>query len=201
MFIQVMHGKCSDPALLQAQLDVWKQTLAAGADGWLGSTAGVTDDGEAVAVVRFESREAANANSGRPEQGEWWEATAKAYDGEVSFHDYDDAVTFLDGGSDDAGFVQVMHGKVADAAKFRAFMSQPMDQLQTARPEIIGGTVAVADDGDFTQTISFTSEAAAREGEKKEMPEEMQQQMAEGMGEMTDITYYDLRHPWLDSPG
>jgi hypothetical protein len=80
-------------------------------------------------------------------------------------------------------------------------MAQPMDQLQTARPEIIGGTVAVADDGDFTQTISFTSEAAAREGEKKEMPEEMQQQVAEGMGDMKDITYYDLRNPWLDSPG
>jgi len=200
MFIQVMHGKCSDAAKLRQRLDVWMESLAAGAEGWLGTTSGVTDDGEAIAVVRFSSPEAAAANSARPEQGEWWEATAKTYDGEVSFHDYDDAVTFLEGGSDDAGFVQVMHGKVPDAAKFRTFMAQPMDQLRAARPEIIGGTVAVADDGDFTQTIAFTSEAAAREGEKMEMPEEMQQQMAEGMGDMKDITYYDLRNPWLDSP-
>ncbi len=201
MFIQVIHGKCSDAAKLKQQIEVWVASLAPGAEGWLGTTSGVTDDGDAVAVVRFASREAAAANSARPEQGDWWEETATAYDSEVSFHDYDDAVTFLDGGSDDAGFVQVMHGKVSDAAKFRAFMAQPMDQLQAIRPEIIGGTVAVADDGDFTQTISFTSEAAAREGEKTEMPEEMQQQMAEGMGDMNDITYYDLRHPTFHSPG
>ena len=70
----------------------------------------------------------------------------------------------LDGGSDDAGFVQVMQGRVDDAAGFRSFMQAPMEDLRAMRPEIIGGTVAVADDGQFTQTIYFTSQAAAREG-------------------------------------
>ncbi len=45
-----------------------------------------------------------------------------------------------------------------------------MDGLRDMRPEIIGGTVAIAADGDFTQTIYFTSEAAARQGEQQEMP-------------------------------
>ena len=65
------------------------------------------------------------------------------------------------------------------------------------RPEIIGGTVAIADDGDFTQTIYFTSEAAAREGEKQEMPEDVQREMQQAMGDMGDITYLDLRDPWF----
>lgn len=50
--------------------DEWREKLAPGAEGWLGGTYGVTDDGEFVAVVRFESREAATKNSARPEQGE-----------------------------------------------------------------------------------------------------------------------------------
>ena len=83
---------------------------------------------------------------------------------------------------DDAGFVQVMRGRVDDADGFRTFSRQPMDGLREMRPEIIGGTVAIADDGDFTQTIYFTSEAAAREGEKQEMPEEVQRDMEAGHG-------------------
>ena len=79
----------------------------------------------------------------------------------------------LDGGSNDAGFVQVMQGRVDNADGFRTFMQGPMDSLREMRPEIIGGTVAVADDGHFTQTIYFTSEAAARQGEKQEMPEDV----------------------------
>ncbi|MEO6510911.1 MAG: hypothetical protein ABIO16_07985, partial [Nocardioides sp.] len=54
----------------------------------------------------------------------------------------------------------------------------------------------VADDGDFTQTIYFTSEAAAREGEKTEMPADVHEQMSAGMGEMTDLTFLDISHPW-----
>ena len=197
MYIQVIQGRCNDADRLKKQLDLWDQTIADGADGWLGSTSGVTADGTSIAVVRFDSRAQADANSARPEQDAWWRETSSCFDGDPSFTDYDDAYTWLGGGSDDAGFVQVMRGKVANADGFRAFSQQPMDGLQEMRPEIIGGTVGIADDGDFTQTIYFTSEAAAHEGEKKEMPEEVSQQMQEAMGDMGDITYLDLSNPWL----
>ena len=35
--------------------------------------------------ARFESEEAAQANSDRPEQGAWWAETAKVFDGEATF--------------------------------------------------------------------------------------------------------------------
>ena len=197
MFIQVIQGRCNDADRLRKQLDVWERDLAPGADGFLGSTGGLTDDGTFVAVVRFDSREQADAQSSRPEQDAWWQATSTCYDGEVDFRNYDDAFTMLDGGSDDAGFVQVMQGRVDDAAGFRSFMQAPMDGLREMRPEIIGGTVAVADDGQFTQTIYFTSQEAAREGEKQEMPEEVQRDMEVGMGQMHDLTYFDLPAPWF----
>jgi hypothetical protein len=72
-----------------------------------------------------------------------------------------------------------------------------MDGLSEMRPEIIGGTVAIADDGDFTQTIYFTTEAEAREGEKKQMPAEVEAELQSAMGDMSGIAFYDLRDPWF----
>ena len=97
-------------------MDRWTEELAPGAPGWLGGTYGMTDEGEFVGVVRFESREAAAHNSTRPEQGEWWKQRQPCFDGDVTFHDCDDAIIMFDGGSDDAGFVQVIQGRVDDPA-------------------------------------------------------------------------------------
>jgi len=199
MFIQIIQGKCRDADRVHELNEEWRETLGTSAEGWLGATYGVTDDGEFVGVVRFESREAAAKNSARPEQGEWWEKMAACFDGEVTFHDCDNAMLFLGGGSDDAGFVQIIQGRISDPEKFRHFMEQPMDALQEARPEIIGGTIAMEPDGWFTQTICFRSEDEAREGEKKEMPSEIQQQYQDEMSAMEDVKYLDLHHPWFAS--
>src|SRR4051795_5469756 len=181
MFIQVIQGRCRDADRLHQLSDEWRDTLGSSAAGWLGGTYGVTDDGQFVAVVRFESREAAMQNSTRPEQGAWWSKMQECFEGEVTFHDCDDAMLFLGGGSDDAGFVQVIQGRLSDAERFRRFMSQPMDALHEARPEIMGGTVAISADGTFTETIAFRSEAEARQGEKMEMPPERAQEFQDEM--------------------
>jgi hypothetical protein len=199
MFIQVIQGQCRDADRLHQLSDEWRDQIGPEAEGWLGGTYGVTDDGQFVAVVRFESREAAMKNSTRPEQGEWWQRMSENFDGEVTFHDCDDVTMFLGGGSDDAGFVQVIQGRLTDPERFRKFMAQPMDFLHDARPELLGGTVAIEPDGTFTQTIAFTTEAAAREGEAKEMSEEMRQATEEEFSGMQDVTYLDLRHPWFAS--
>ena len=61
MFIQVMQGRATNPDGIHAELDRWRAELQPGADpgadGWLGSTSGVTDDGRFIAVVRFASEE------------------------------------------------------------------------------------------------------------------------------------------------
>ncbi|MFW5899005.1 MAG: hypothetical protein ACOCUN_00905, partial [Jiangellaceae bacterium] len=71
MFVQVIEGRTENADGLHAAMDKWAEDLAPGASGWLGSTAGVTSDGRFVALVRFESEEAARRNSDRPEQGRW----------------------------------------------------------------------------------------------------------------------------------
>src|SRR5262245_23807829 len=113
MFVQVMEGRSSEPDRLAAQMDRWVRDLRPGATGYLGSTGGVSDDGEVSLVARFDSEQSARANSDRPEQGEWWADTESCFDGDVQFTESTDVETVLAGGSDDAGFVQVM--KIPDA--------------------------------------------------------------------------------------
>jgi hypothetical protein len=199
VFIQIIQGKCRDADRMHQLTDEWREQLGPTAEGWLGGTYGITDDDEFVGVVRFESREAAARNSTRPEQGEWFTKMQECFDGDVMFHDCDNAQMFLNGGSDDAGFVQVMQGRLSDPERFRRFMDQPMDMLQEQRPEIIGGTIAIDEDGFFTETISFRSEEEARVGEKKEMPDDRRREFEEEMSQVSDMRYLDLHRPWFAS--
>lgn len=202
MFVQVIQGKVSDAAAVRARMDTWMKELAAGADGWLGSTAGVTDDGDFVALARFESEEAARRNSDRPEQTAWWEETAKLFDGEPTFLESTDVDVDTPGDPDRAGFVQVMQGRTSQPDRARELMASDPTDWAGFRPEILGTVTANHDDGRWTMVIYFTSEAEAREGEKKEPPEEVAKLMKEldalSVGEPT---FLDLRDPWLHSPG
>lgn len=201
MFVQVIQGQVSDAAQIRAQLDKWVAEVAPGAVGWLGSTAGVTDDGSLVAVVRFESEDAARQNSDRPEQTAWWEETATLFNDDPVFHDSTSVEVDTPGDPAQAGFVQVMQGRSSDPDRARELMANDPTDWQEFRPDILG-TVTVGHDGDaWTMAIYFTSEEAAREGERKEPPPEMQEMMKE-MDALTigEPVFYDLKDPWLHAP-
>lgn len=202
MFVQVIQGRVTDPKEARAALDRWAQELAPGATGWLGTTAGVTDDGSFIAVARFASEDAARRNSDRPEQDQWWAETSKLFEGEATFRDSTDVDLDIYGDPDSAGFVQVIRGRSGDPARARELMGQNSDAWAAFRPDIIGSLGAAHDGGSYTAVLYFTSEAEAREGERKEPPPELKQQMDEmGALEVGEPTYLDLRQPWLYSPG
>ena len=201
MFAQVIQGKTSNPEELDAALNRWLKDLAPGATGWLGSTSGVTEDGRAIAVVRFESEEDARRNSNRSEQDQWWSATAKLYDGEASFLDSTDVTVDVQGDPDQAGFVQVMQGKSSDPERARNLMDQDADKWAEFRPDMLGSVAIGHDDGSYTMVMYFTSEAEAREGERKEPPPELQAQMEE-MNKLSvgETQFFDLKQPVIVSP-
>ena len=72
MFVQIIEGKARDAEGLKRQGDRWAEEVGPGAVGFLGVTSGVTADGRAITIARFESEEAAKANAARPEQSAWW---------------------------------------------------------------------------------------------------------------------------------
>ena len=197
MFIQVISGKVADANLLKQQNERWLADLKPGATGYLGFTGGTTPDGRSIAIARFESEAAAQANSERYEQGQWWDATAAAYDGTPTFTNCTIVDLPFGGGSNDAGFVQVIQGRAKDRETVRKFVQEGQDQLKTARPDILGMVIAWhGDTNDFTQAVYFTSEAETRKQESATEGEDMRQQYMD----MFDgpPTFFDLTEPILD---
>ncbi len=201
MFVQVIQGHIDNPAGLKAAMDRWMKDLAPGASGWLGSTTGVAPDGTAITLARFESAAAARTNSARPEQNAWWRETQKLY-ADVEFHDCTTVMTMLEGGSDDAGFVQVMEGQVTNPDRVGAVMAQSEDVLRSDRPELIGTVLAVHDDDQsrFTEAAYFTTESEARAGERKSPSDAGRRLLQEEQSLRRDVTYFNFDHPWMRSP-
>ena len=197
MFVQVVEGRVADASGLRRQLDRWMTELRPGADGFLGSTGGVTDDGHAFVVARFESTAAAQANSQRPEQGRWWAETEASFDGGATFTDSEDVETFLAGGSNDAGFVQVMKGTKTDRERLHAMDDLFEKHAASFRPDLIGGLRAWTGPDSYVEVGYFTSEAEARKGEAKEPPAELADQMGAFQDLMANVDFLDLRDPWL----
>ena len=201
MFVQVIQGRVADPARVKVALDRWAEELAPGAEGWLGTTAGVTEDGRFVAAARFDSEEAARRNSDRPEQDRWWSETSRLFTGEPSFRDSNDVTVDVAGDPDDAGFVQVMQGQGTDPDRAQELMSQNSEEWAAFRPDIIGSVAVGHDGGAYTMAMYFTSEAEAREGERKEPPPELKAQMDEMATLSVGVPeFFDLKQPWLYSP-
>jgi hypothetical protein len=202
MFVQVIQGKVSDASRVREQLDRWVSELAPGATGWLGSTGGVTDDGTLVLLARFESEEAAQRNSDRPEQGAWWDETSQLFTEEPAFRNSTSVDVDTPGDPGQATFVQVMQGRSSDPDRVRELMASDPTDWASFRPDILGSVSVGHDGGEWTMALYFTSEEEARVGEQKEPPPEMQQLMEEmdalSVGEPA---YYDIRDPWLHAPG
>jgi hypothetical protein len=201
MFVQVIQGSISDAGAGKAALERWVNDLAPGATGWLGSTAGVTEDGRFIATARFESADAAQRNSDRPEQSQWWSETSKLFSDEPTFQDSEEVDVAVVGDLDTAGFVQVMRGRTTNPERAREMMTDDSMDWQTFRPDILG-TVAIGHEGGaYTMVIYFTSEDDAREGETKEPPPGIKAQMEE-MDSLSDGApeFFDLKEPWLYSP-
>lgn len=197
MFVQVMEGRAADRERLRQQMDRWEAELRPGATGYLGSTGGVTDDGQVILFARFDSAESARTNSDRPEQGRWWTETEACFDGEVTFNESEDIETFLAGGSNDAGFVQVMKSAGIDREQAATLDSQMAAVAAEWRPDLIGGFRMWTGPDSTIEVNYFTSEADARAGEQKPPPAEFAGDQATFEAMMANTTFIDLREPWL----
>jgi hypothetical protein len=198
VFGQLITGTVTDREGFEHEAARWRDELKPNAIGFVGSTSGVSDEGRFVLAARFESEEAARANSDKPEQGEWW-AAMEPHLADVEFLESTDVVIQGDGGSTDAGFVQVMEGRILDADAYDRMMAK-MDEMggfmQEFRPDLLGSITLRAGDR-YVDLIAFTTEAEAREGEQKPIPDEMHAQFADMMTAFETERFTDLKSPTI----
>jgi hypothetical protein len=198
MFVQVIKGRAGDGAGLREAADRWDRELRPQAIGYLGGTFGIADDGTFFVFARFADEASAAANSARPEQRAWWDEASQCIDGDATFRESSDVALMFDGGSDAAGFVQVMEGTVTDRARADSFESPEMlEQLRQARPDLLGAIRVWFEGNAFAEAAYFTSEEEAREGESSSEFSGPQEEYTELFGEMT---FTDLRDPQLTGP-
>jgi hypothetical protein len=199
VFIQVIQGRATNPPGIRRDLGRWQRQLAAGADGWLGSTTGITEDGWSISVIRFASEEQARRNRDRPEQRDWWR-DASQHLARIASHDAPTVHTYRDGGSDRAGFVQVRQGHTDDLERM---VDLEREEVQArSASHLLGMTLAEHADrqGDFTRTVYFTSEQDARRSDVARSDEADEPASKELRSLMTNLRSFDLRDPQLLSP-
>ncbi len=200
MFVQIIEGKTSNSSGLRQRLEQWQKELMPSAIGFLGSTSGVTPDGKFFNVARFESAAKAKQNSGKPEQDKWWRETEKLLDGKATFRESEDVETWMSGGSDTAGFVQVIQGTAKDREALTASDKEMGERLSEIRPDIIGGIRIWESGNKFTDVVYFTSEAEARKGEQQPMTPEAKAGYDGWQNNIAGISYLDLKEPQFISP-
>jgi hypothetical protein len=190
MFLQVYRGLVADREEAHAALDRWSASLGT---GWQGTTAGVTDDGHSVTLVRYDSADAAVPTGARRT---WWTEMSALSSDPMTCRDCAEVMTQLGGDSADAGFVQVLQGRIADLDRLQRLLTEAAEWQAETRTDLIGGFLGLHGDGRFTQAVYFTSEDAAWEGART--------QPAVDTGDLDalvdDLTFYDLRQPWAYSP-
>jgi hypothetical protein len=204
MFIRVIQGRATNPPGIRRDLGRWQRLLAADADGWLGTTAGITHDGWSITVVRFASKAQARRNSDRPEQRQWWRDACQHL-ARVAVHDAPKVHLYRDGGADEAGFVQVLQGHSDDLGRMAGLVRDQQGVLAREAPHLLGMTVAEHADrpGDFTLVLYFTSEQDARRF-AHEPAAEADRPALQGLQELRSLLAtsrrFDLRDPLTLSP-
>ncbi|WP_198318710.1 hypothetical protein [Pseudofrankia inefficax] len=200
MFLQVIQGRVPDRTAMRAQHEKWAAQIGADAPGWLGSTAGITEDDRFICLSRFSSVEALARLAARSDQREWWGHTERLFLGPVVRSEFLDVAVMLEDGTDSAGFVQIIQGRAADAGRLHALEKELLRYLPDGRPDIVGGLAATGPDGRFVRAFFFSSEELARAGEHGEQLPELEEILFELRSLTGEPTYHDLRHPWFASP-
>lgn len=199
--MQVIQGQVRHAEPVYVELDQWIKEIAGGTEGWLGSTAGVTDDMRFIGLARWESAEAARRHGERPEQQHWWSAFSELFTEPPTWHESTTIFLDLHGDPDQARFVQVMQGRGTDPSRARDLMGSHSQEWAAFRPEILGTVGCMHDQGAYTVAVYFTDEEAARAGERKEPPPQLKAEMDELNSISVDVPeFFDLRSPWVHSP-
>jgi hypothetical protein len=197
VFVQVIEGRSTDEAALRQLLQRWDTDVKPGATGFLGATAGVSPDGITILFVRFLDEPAAVWNRERPEHTSWWQELTELFDEPPTVHESSDIAVLLAGGSDDAGFVQVVRASAPDRAKVEALMTpERIAEVRRSRPDLIGSIRVWLADGSFVEAAYFTRESAARHAEESDDYEDAEAPFVEAYGPMT---FLDLPAPILQS--
>lgn len=198
VFLQIIQAPAANPTGVRQAWERWHDNVAPGAIGWTQSIAGITDDGEFIAVVEFVSEEAARNNEQRPEQDEWWRDMSAELQGDAAFHECSSVSQYGAALDDKVQVVQVVEGRAAQIeGLLREVPQREHHHVVESDLGLSGGLIGIHDGGQFTEVVWYPSEDAARDPETGQF-RERGVSMIEGLADhISDIRYLTLQDPWI----
>lgn len=94
--------------------------------------------------------------------------------------------------------MQVIQGSARDKARLKQLGDEILEWFPTIRPDYIGRVMAWEGDR-FIEFAYFTAEEAARKGEQQVGESDKAGHFRQSMDQVHDLTYIDLKDPWLFS--
>lgn|GEM_PF-199387 len=189
MFVQVVRAPAVDPTPLLEQVARLPAMLSTDPAGFLGLSAGISDDGDFVAVARFT----------QPGGGGWWAALEPWLAGPADVRASSDVELLLGGGSDQAGFVEVIEGRTSDRARFMELERQLEPRLAADRPDFLGSQIVWWTDGSWLEVAYFTSEDDVRAGDALPVAPEVEELTAAWEDVARPSAQSDLADPYLST--
>jgi hypothetical protein len=156
MFVLKVEARTTQPDALRKHVLTWPADVGKSATGWLGNTAGVSDDGHFILLMRFVSEEAAWITSDLDESGRWWQRCARHLDTKPVFTGSTKVRGILGGGSDDAAVVRITRGRATED-RLRDSLRELETIALNERAVVIGGIVAWHDEDRFTEALYLKS--------------------------------------------
>ena len=200
VFVQIIQAPVADADDVRDHFDHWFEDLVDDATGWLGTTAGTTDEGELFAAVRFVSTEAARRNSQREEQDAWWQELLRRLADEPVVHSCSDVAEIAGGASDHAGYVQVVQGRASNLSDVLHDIARGAETTLPHRPTLLGGYLAAHDEGGgFSEVMYYPTVEAAEAKESEQLRESRLSRIQEKATFLTDVRRLKFIEPWLYS--
>lgn len=194
MFVRVIRARVVAKPLLRNAWDQLGHALAE-QPGWRCMTAGTGRASDFIGTIEFSDPVTAHAAWSDRSVARWVGELERTLDS-LDITDSEEAEIVLGGAREDARFVQIIEGSTEDKPRWRAINEAMQEVMRTNRPEVLAATVVWSEDR-FLETVYFTSEQDAREGESQEFPGGMEGLFNELMDLVRDMSYLDLRSPWL----
>lgn len=199
MFVQIVQGRVREPEAAQRLLEGWEDEVGPATEGFLGSTAGVTDDGWLVHIARFRGQGDAGRHSAQPEQNAWWNELRALFSGEVSHHDCSDVALVGGGGDDAAARVEIVQKRSEPGQRLLHGSIGALEAaLERHRPDVLGALLACGEDGTITQVVYLSDDEGASPADAPPAAGEEAALLRHlGAEPGTDDRTYELRSPVL----
>lgn len=202
MFLQIVQAPAGDAEVLRAASYRWADRLGSTSVGWLGCTGGVTEEGVFFTAERFESEQKMWVESGRPGRRRWFAELREGMTGEPVFTNCREVEVFAPDPTaiDKAGYIQIVQGRVRDAALMRTLTRSMEKELFRHRRDMLGSTLAFHPDDGYTHLLYFTSADDVFDAELRETPPRIKAMM-DAVYELNTVlpAHHVLASPWVHS--